>query len=87
MFYSEAQIRAISTEFQKKYLAGECETHDIVIALISMEAAGKIIADDIKSILIYVFCQNVKIVINALKKAELLIDVKMINSIISEATQ
>lgn len=87
MLYNEAQIKAISTDLQKKYLAGECESHELVVALISMEAAGKINTDDIKDILIYVFCQNVKVVINALKKVKLLIDVKMIDSILNDVQE
>jgi|GEM_PF-4161296 len=84
MLYNDKQISAVSKELQRKFIAGECEAHDVVITLIALNKAGRIVESTVKEVMMNVFFHNRAGVLRALQKAEDLIDEMTINNIVSE---
>jgi hypothetical protein len=84
MRYTELQVNAILGELRKKFIAGEVDGSEIVIALVAMEQSGKIDTTDIRSVLLGVYYGNLSGVLRALHTASTLMDRKMIDGIIKE---
>ncbi len=84
MRYTESQVKAITKELRGKYIAGETEGREVVIALVAMEQSGRISTADIRNVLLGVYYGNVNGVLRALEEASHLIDKNMIDSIINE---
>ncbi|MEK5060984.1 MULTISPECIES: hypothetical protein [unclassified Paenibacillus] len=84
MTYSKSQMDAIAQHLRDRFVAGEVEGHEIVVALISMVKADRILLDDVAPILYTVYFGNPQGVMVALEKAHTLIDEEMIDSIIKE---
>lgn len=58
--YSELQKKAVAKYMRAKYMAGDIEGHEIVVALISMVKAERIKLSDVRPILEVVFFGNKK---------------------------
>lgn len=84
MTYSKSQKDAVAMHLRDRFMAGEVEGHEIVVALISMVKAERIVLGDVASILLQVYFENPQGVMKALEKAHSLIDDEMVDSIIKE---
>lgn len=87
MTYSKKQLDAVAKHLRDRFMAGEVEGHEIVVALISMVKAGRITLDDVSPLLFTVYFGNPQGVMTALEKAHSLIDDKMIDEIIKEVNE
>lgn len=83
MRYNQAQIDAVVKELRRKYINVEAESHEIAVSLIVMVKTGRISVEEMQCMLLAVFFNNAKGAIQALKKAEMLIDEEMITDIIN----
>lgn len=82
--FSVNQKEALSIHLKKRFMSGEVEGHEIVVALLAMVEAGNILLGDIKNIMMSVFFENHEGVMRALLRAHQLVDDVMIDQIIRE---
>lgn len=85
MKYTKAQVNTVAKEMQRRYIEGEVEGHEIVLALLAMEKAGRITIEDIRFILLYIFYGNRQAVIRVLAKAGNMVTAELIDAIINES--
>ncbi|WMT39303.1 hypothetical protein RE628_17780 [Paenibacillus sp. D2_2] len=87
MTYSKSQKEAVANHLRNKFISGETEGHEIVVALISMVKAERLLLEDVAPILLKVYFENPQGVLVALEKAHSLIDDEMVDSIIREVNE
>ncbi len=84
MKYTKAQVKAITREMRKKFISGEAEGYEIVIALITMGQSGRLDTTGIRDVLLGVYYGNLNGVLRALQSASHIVDKNMISSIMKE---
>lgn len=82
--YNDQQKRALASYLREKFLTGEYEGYEIVVALLAMVKDKRLKECDIKDILMHVHMNNPLGVLRSLQRAYELVDDEMINSIIDE---
>lgn len=87
MAYSQSKTEAVATHLRTRFMEGNVEGHEIVVALISMVKAQKIQIDDVAPILSKVFFENPQGILAALEKASTLVDDELVESIINEVNE
>ncbi|MFE6076111.1 MULTISPECIES: hypothetical protein [unclassified Paenibacillus] len=87
MAYSQSKTEAVATHLRNRFMEGNVEGHEIVVALISMVKAQKINIDDVAPVLFNVFFDNPEGILSALEKASTLVDDELIDSIINEVNE
>ena len=85
MRFSESQKRAVALQMRDKFIKGDAEGHEIVIALMALVKKGRISLLDVKPILTIVHMGNLEGVMRSLQKAHSLIDDELIDSILNES--
>ncbi|NGQ95311.1 hypothetical protein G3578_09105 [Brevibacillus sp. SYP-B805] len=83
MELNESQKRTIAYQFRDKFVNGDAEGYEIVIALMAMVKQGKIGLDDVKPILTIVHMGNLEGVMRSLQRAHSIIDDDLIDSILN----
>ncbi|SNS23642.1 hypothetical protein SAMN05446037_1006154 [Anaerovirgula multivorans] len=78
-------METLKKHLRDKFMAGESEGYEIVIALLTLVKAEKIGEEDILDILMFVHFDNLKGVLSSLVKASELVDDDMIDDIIKSA--
>lgn len=61
MAYSQSKTEIVATHLRTRFMEGNVEGHEIVVALISMVKAEKINLDEVAPILSTVFLNNRKV--------------------------
>lgn len=84
--YDKEQVKTLGKYLQRKFILGEVEGYEVVVALIAMEQDDIIKEEDIKPLLMVIHSNNTEGVIRSLKRAHGLIDEEMINSIVKEVS-
>jgi hypothetical protein len=84
MKYTDSQKDTLGVHLRNRFMAGEVEGHEIVVALISMVKAERLLLEDVAPLLSKVYFENPKGALKALEKAHSLIDDEMVDSIIKE---
>jgi hypothetical protein len=87
MKYNQNQVAAIREQLRLRLQSGEAEGAEIVVALVSMQKAGRLATGDIKQILLYVYSKDKLSILKALHQAGQLMDQEMIMDIIREVEQ
>jgi hypothetical protein len=82
--YTEKQVQAVAHELRDRFIKLSVKDYEIVITLLSMEKAGKITADNIAQILLYVYFGNKGGVLKALERAKPLVSDALIDAVIAE---
>jgi hypothetical protein len=82
--YNEQQKRALALNLRKKFLDGEAEGYEIVVALLAMVKDKRLKEKDIKPILMTVHMNNPVGVMRSLQRAYEIVDDDMLNEIIQE---
>ncbi|MCM3135987.1 hypothetical protein M3629_24760 [Paenibacillus polysaccharolyticus] len=87
MAYSQSKTENVANHLKMRFMEGNVEGHEIVVALISMVKAEKIELDEVAPILQTVFFEQPQGILLALKKASSLIDDQLIDSILQEVNE
>ncbi|MCW3790962.1 hypothetical protein OM416_05170 [Paenibacillus sp. LS1] len=87
MAHSQSKTETVATHLRTRFMEGNVEGHEIVVALISMVKAGKINLDEVAPILSTVFFEQPQGILLALEKASSLIDDELIDSILHEVNE
>lgn len=82
--YNEQQKSALGKLLQDRFMSGEAEGYEIVVALMAMIKDGRLKEKDVQPILMTVHSHNAKGVIRSLAIAKELLDEEMIDSILAD---
>ena len=82
--YNILQKKQLANLLRKRYLDGEAEGYQVVVALMALVKDGKIEESDIQPILLEVHGNNKEGVVRSLQRALSLVDGDMLNSILNE---
>ncbi|WP_145331774.1 hypothetical protein [Paenibacillus xylanexedens] len=84
MAYSQSKNETVAHHLRARFMEGNVEGHEIVVALISMVKAEKIELDEVVPILQTIYFEQPQGMLPALEKASTLIDDQLIDSILQE---
>lgn len=87
MAHLQSKTETVANHLRARFMEGNVEGHEIVVALISMVKAEKIELDEVAPILQTVFFEQPQGILLALEKASTLIDDQLIDSILQEVNE
>lgn len=84
MKYTKEQVQKVSAEMRRRYMSGEAEGYELVVALVAMVRAGRIDVKDFKSIILDMHLGNPMGAVRTIEKAKPFVDPESIESILKE---